>query len=422
MESAGFQREKLVELYHQEMDEWLQQFDARDAGFKDGVPQWISALQTGNGWKPMELPAYWETRGLNFDGTVWFQKEVEIPADWSGKEISFHLAMIDDDDITYFNGKEIGRTSGCNTMRTYKIPAALAKAGKGVITIRAIDYGGEGGIHGEPQQMYMEANGKKISLAGNWNYHTGVSMTSAPSRPLSPEGTGWPTSCYPTVLYNAMIHPFTVFPIKGAIWYQGENNVGFDEQYRVLFQSMITDWRRAWKQDFPFYFVQLANYLKPEEVQPDSKWAALRDAQAHALHLPNTGMACAIDLGEAYDIHPKNKQEVGKRLAQAALAKTYNKGTYEVPAFLGYRISGRTLILSFDQEVVAKEGAPKGFILAGPDGKYVPAQATIRGKEVILQSDRIEIPTAACYAWADNPVCNLYGKSGLPVPPFRTRE
>ena len=142
--------------------------------------------------------------------------------------------------------------------------------------------------------MYMEANGKKISLAGNWNYHIGVSMTGAPSRPLSPEGTGWPTSCYPTVLYNAMIHPFTVFPIKGAIWYQGENNVGFDEQYRVLFQSMITDWRRAWKQDFPFYFVQLANYLKPEEVQPDSKWAALRDAQAHALHLPNTGMALSL--------------------------------------------------------------------------------------------------------------------------------
>ena len=375
-----------------------------------------------NEWKPMELPAYWETRGLNFDGTVWFQKEVEIPADWNGKEITFHLAMIDDDDITYFNGKEIGRTSGCNTVRAYQIPAALAKAGRGVITIRAIDYGGEGGIHGEPRQMYMEANGKKISLAGNWNYHIGVSMTGAPSRPLSPEGTGWPTSCYPTVLYNAMIHPFTVFPIKGAIWYQGENNVGFDEQYRVLFQSMITDWRRAWKQDFPFYFVQLANYLKPEEVQPDSKWAALRDAQAHALHLPNTGMACAIDLGEDYDIHPKNKQEVGRRLAQAALAKTYNKGTYEVPAYQGYRISGRTLILSFDQEIVAREGEPKGFILAGPDGKFVPAQATIRGKEVILQSDRIEIPTAACYAWADNPVCNLYGKSGLPVPPFRTRE
>lgn len=422
MADAGFEIGKLIELYHLEMDEWLEQFDAKDAGLKNGVPQWTSALQTGKEWKQMELPAYWESRGLDFDGTVWFQKEVEIPADWAGKEILLNLAMIDDDDITYFNGKEIGKTSGCNTMRTYKVPAELVKAGKGIITIRAIDYGGSGGMHGEPQQLFMERGGKKISLAGNWNYHTGVSMAGAPSRPLSPEGEGWPASCYPTVLYNGMVHPLTVFPIKGAIWYQGENNVGHDEQYRVLFQSMITDWRKAWKQDFPFYFVQLANFLKPEEVQPNSQWAALRDAQAHALHLPNTGMACAIDLGEAYDIHPKNKQEVGRRLAQAALARTYGKGTYEVPAFLGYRISGRTLILSFDQEVVVKDGAPKGFILAGQDGKYVPAQATIQGKEVILQSDQVEIPTAARYAWADNPICNLYGKSGLPVPPFRTRE
>lgn len=422
MAGAGFEREKLVELYHQEMDEWLKQFDEKDAGFRNGAPQWISAFQTGKEWKSMELPAYWETHGLNFDGIVWFQKEVEIPGDWNGKELSLNLAMIDDDDITYFNGKEIGRTSGCNTMRNYKIPAELVKEGKGIITIRTIDYGGEGGIHGEAQQMFMELNGKKISLAGNWNYHIGVSMTGISSRPLSPEGTGWPTSCYPTVLYNAMVHPFTVFPIKGAIWYQGENNVGNDEQYRVLFQSMITDWRKAWKQDFPFYFVQLANYLKPEEVQPDSKWAALRDAQAHSLHLPNTGMTCAIDLGEAYDIHPKNKQEVGRRLAQAALANTYQKGTYEVPVYMGYRISGRMLILNFDREVIAKNGIPEGFILAGPDGKYYPAQATIQGKEVILQSDRIEMPTAARYAWADNPICNLYGKSGLPVPPFRTRE
>lgn len=423
MANVGFEREKLIQLYYQEMDEWLEQFNVQDAGIKNGIPQWISALQTGKDWKTMELPAYWETRGLNFDGIVWFQKEVEIPAEWAGKEIMLSLGMVDDDDVTYFNGKEIGKNSGCSTMRNYKIPADLVKAGKGIITVRAIDYGGEGGIHGDAKNMYVEANGKKISLAGNWNYHLGVSMSGAPSRPLSPEGTGWPTSCYPTVLYNAMVHPFTVFPIKGAIWYQGCNNVGYDEQYRVLFQSMITDWRKAWKYDFPFYFVQLANYLKPEEVQPDSKWAALRDAQAHSLHLPNTGMACAIDLGEAYDIHPKNKQEVGRRLAQAALAKTYRKGTYEVPAYVGYRISGHKLILCFDQEVVAKGGgSPKGFILAGPDGRYHPAQATIQGKEVILQSDRIEVPTAACYAWADNPVCNLYGKSGLPVPPFRTRE
>lgn len=421
LNSLGFDRGKIIEAYHQEMEEWQQQFMTKDAGFKDGIPQWISTLQKGEGWKPMELPGYWESKGLNMDGVVWFQREVDIPQDWSGKAVSLSLGMIDDDDVTYFNGKEIGKGVGCTTMRNYKIPAEWVKAGKGVITVRAIDYGGEGGVHGDAQNLFIEANGKKIALAGHWNYRIGTSMTDVSSKPLSPEGTGWPTSCYPTVLYNAMIHPFTVFPIKGAIWYQGENNVGQDVQYSLLFQAMITDWRKAWKQDFPFYFVQLANYLKPEEVQPDSKWAALRDAQAHSLHLPHTGMACAIDLGEAYDIHPKNKQEVGRRLAQLALAETYQKGRYEVPACLGYRISGRTLILNFDREVVAKEGVPKGFILAGPDGKYEPAQATIRGKEVILQSDRIEIPTAACYAWADNPLCNLYGTSGLPVAPFRTK-
>lgn len=422
LNSLNFDRGRIIEAYHQEMEEWQQQFTTKDSGFKDGVPQWISTLQNGEEWKTMELPGYWESKGLNMDGVVWFQREVDIPQDWSGKAVSLSLGMIDDDDVTYFNGEEIGKGVGCTTMRNYKIPAEWVKAGKGVITVRAIDYGGEGGVHGDTQNLFMEANGQKIALAGHWNYRIGTSMTDVSPKPMSPESTGWPTSCYPTVLYNAMIHPFTVFPIKGAIWYQGENNVGQDVQYSLLFQAMITDWRREWKQDFPFYFVQLANYLKPEEVQPDSKWAALRNAQAHSLHLPQTGMACAIDLGEAYDIHPKNKQEVGRRLAQLALAETYQKGTYEVPVCLGYRISGRRLILNFDREVVVKEGVPKGFILAGPDGKYESAQAIIRGKEVILQSDRIEIPTAACYAWADNPQCNLYGTSGLPVAPFRTQK
>ena len=421
MNSLGFDKQKLVEAFQQEMEEWHKQFLTRDPGFREGIPQWTASLQTGKEWKSMELPAYWESKGLNFDGTVWFQKEVDIPAEWNGKEVLLSLGMVDDDDVTYYNGEEIGKGFGCSTMRNYKIPASLVKTGKGIITVRAIDYGGEGGIHGDAGNLYLEANGKKISLAGNWNYHTGVSMSNIPSRPVSPESTSWPTSCYPTVLFNGMIHPLTTFPIKGTIWYQGENNVGQDEQYSVLFQAMITDWRKQWKQDFPFYFVQLANYLKPETVQPDSKWAALRDAQSHSLHLPNTGMACIIDIGEAYDIHPKNKQEVARRLAQLSLAKTYQKGTYEVPACIGYRISGRTLILEFDQEVVAKQGDPQGFILAGADGKYRPAKATIQGKKVILQSEEVEIPTAACYAWADNPVCNLYGKSGLPVVPFRTK-
>ena len=307
-------------------------------------------------------------------------------------------------------------------MRNYTIPANQVKAGKGLITVRAIDYGGDGGIHGEATDMFIECNGKRISLAGDWIYLPTVSMTNLPQRPVYPGGTGMPSSSFPTVLYNAMVNPLVILPIQGVIWYQGETNVGYDEQYRVLFQSMITDWRKAWNKDFPFYFVQLANYLKPEAVQPDSKWAALRDAQAHALHLPNTAMASAIDIGLANDIHPKNKQEVGRRLAKASLAHTYGIGTYEVPAFLGYRISGNQLIITFDQEVVAKGNTPEGFILAGSDGIFHPAKATIQGKEVILQADAVAIPTAARYAWADNPTCNLYGKSNLPVPPFRTRD
>ncbi|NDV80987.1 sialate O-acetylesterase [Bacteroides sp. 51] len=421
MNSVGFNQEKLIELYYQEMDEWLQQFNLQDAGIKDGVPQWISARQTGKEWKPMQLPAYWETKGLNFDGIVWFQKEVEIPVEWDGKEVSLSLAMIDDDDVTYFNGKEIGKTSGCNTMRNYKIPADLVKAGKGIITIRAIDYGGEGGIHGEPQNLFIEGNGKKISLAGDWSYHLGASMANAPSRPLSPEGTGWPTSCYPTALYNAMVHPFTVFPIKGVIWYQGEHNVGYDEQYKRLFPAMIADWRKAWKQDFPFYFVQLANYLDRAEVQPDSKWAALRQAQAEALHLKNTGMAVTIDIGEAHDIHPKNKQEVARRLAVNALAKTYHKNvSSDGPVFQSFEVAGNTLTVRFDEEILLKGSTPKGFIVAGPDGIFHPATATIQGKTVLLQSSHVEIPLAARYGWADNPECNLYGTNDLPVVPFRT--
>ena len=323
--------------------------------------------------------------------------------------------MIDDEDITYYNGKEIARGSGFATLRKYMIPAAEVKAGKGIITVRVSDFGGEGGIHGKPETLYAEMGGQKISLAGSWNCRIGLTLDEMPSAPMSPEG-----SSYLSVLYNGMVHPFTIFPVKGVIWYQGEANVGRDRQYSPLFQSLIADWRKQWKQELPFYFVQLANYLRSQEVQPDSKWAALREAQSDALSMEGTGMVPAIDLGVAHDIHPKNKQEVGRRLALLSLANTYQKGTFDVPTFQGYRISGNKLILSFDCEVKAATGEPKGFIMAGPDQVFHQATATIRGKEVILESPEVEIPIAARYGWADNPECNLYGTAGLPVAPFRT--
>lgn len=418
IEKLNFDKASLVATYQQDMKEWQELFAAKDAGLNKGTPLWTSSLQTDKAWKTMELPGYWEGRGLDgVDGIVWFQREIEIPTNWEGKDISLSLGMIDDEDITYYNGKEIAKGYGYATPRRYTIPAELVKAGKGTITVRVADFGGEGGIHGEKKDLFAEVNGQKISLNGVWNYRVGMTMRELPPAPVSPE-----SSSYPSVLYNAMVHPFTIFPIKGVIWYQGEANVGRDKQYVPLFQSLIADWRKQWNTDFPFYFVQLANFLKPQEVQPDSQWAALREAQAEALHVDNTGMVVAIDLGVSYDIHPKNKQEVAKRFATLALANTYHQGEYIMPACQSYSISGKKLTLTFNTEIQAQEKIIKGFILAGPDGVFYPATATLTGKtSIVLESSDVAIPIAARYNWADCPDGNLYStNSNLPVPPFRT--
>lgn len=418
LEKLGFDKGNIIEAYRQEMQEWQKRVFAKDAGYHEGVPAWTSSLQTDKAWNVMELPGYWEGKGLDgLDGIVWFQREIEIPASWEGKDITLSLGMIDDEDVTYYNGKEIARGYGYTTPRHYTIPAELVKAGKGVITVRVSDFGGEGGIHGEKKDLFAEADGQKINLDGSWNYRIGMKMGEVPPAPVSPE-----SSSYPAALYNAMVHPFILFPIKGVIWYQGEANVGRDKQYAPLFQSLIADWRKQWNADFPFYFVQLANYLKPQQVQPDSQWAALREAQAEALHVDNTGMVVAIDLGVAHDIHPKNKQEVAKRFATLALADTYHRGEYRTPAYQTHSISGKQLTLTFDTAIQAPENTVKGFILAGPDGVFHPATATLTGKtSIVLESPEVAIPVAARYNWADCPDGNLYGAgSNLPVAPFRT--
>ena len=411
MEALGFDKERLMAAHQREMQAWEREFMNRDAGYGEGQPLWISSLQTGDGWQPMQLPGFWERNGLDgFDGVVWFQREIEIPAAWQGKEVRLSLGKIDDEDITYYNGQEIARGQGHATPRSYMIPASEVKAGKGVLTIRVTDYGGEGGINGAPEDLYAEVGGERISLAGKWIYRIGMSVTDIPAKPVSPE-----SSHYPSGLYNAMVSPLTAFPVKGVIWYQGEENASRAEQYAPLFRALIADWRKQWKIDLPFYFVQLAGYMTPQEVQPDSQWAVLREAQAEALHIANTGMITAVDLGDPYDIHPKNKQDVGKQLAALSLADTYRKGTYHMPVCTGYKVYDRTLALTFDSPVQANAGEVKGFV-------FYPAKATLQqnGKSVVLESPQVEIPIAARYNWADCPNGNLYSPSGVPVGPFRT--
>lgn len=421
LERLGFDPNRMEQAYSEERAHWQSLFTEKDKGMENGKLCWTAPSLSEEDWQTISLPGYWEGKGLkDFDGIIWFRRSLEIPAEWAGKPLTLRLGMIDDEDITYFNGVEIARGAGYMTPRTYTIPAKLVKAGKAVLAVRVSDFGGEGGIHGKAEELYVEADGKRICLAGDWKYRIGLSLKGFPPAPVSPVQS----SSYPTVLFNAMVKPWTAFPIKGVIWYQGEANVGRPEQYGDLFPAFITDWRRQWRSDFPFYFVQLANFMESKEIQPDSEWAALREAQTKALKLDQVGMAVTIDIGLADDIHPKNKQEVGRRLALVALAGSYGKNVSgSAPVFRNYRIKGDKMELDFGQKqdgFQIKGTTLKGFTIAGPDRVFYPAEAMVQNGKIIVFSPEVSIPLAARYGWADNPDCNLYGENGLPVAPFRT--
>ncbi|MBK9385420.1 MAG: sialate O-acetylesterase [Planctomycetes bacterium] len=227
----------------------------------------------------------------------------------------------------------------------------------------------------------------------------------------------------PARLYNAMIAPLVPFALRGAIWYQGESNASRAEEYRFLFPRLLHSWRAAWGQgDFGFYFVQLANFKtngNPHE------WAELREAQTMTLALPATGMAVTIDIGNSTDIHPKNKQDVGKRLALWALAQEYGRDLVKSgPLFQRATVRGNTLELAFTHArgLATRDGqALRGFELAGADRVYHPAEARIEGERVILSSAAVAQPVAARYAWSDDPLeANLQNGAGLPASPFRS--
>ena len=263
---------------------------------------------------------------------------------------------------------------------------------------------------------------KYDSSMAEWEKLQDSGLEKLPGKPMPPLNP-----YRPTVLYNAMINPLIPYGIKGAIWYQGESNAPRAFQYRSLFQTMITDWRTNWGQgDFSFYFVQLANFKARKAVPADDDWAELREAQTLALELPNTGMAVIIDIGEADDIHPKNKQDVGKRLALNALKKDYGKDiVFSGPMYKSMQLDGNKIILTFDQigsGLVADGDELVGFAIAGEDKNFTWATAKIEGETVVVSSPYVTQPVAVRYAWASNPLCNLYNKECLPASPFRTDD
>jgi len=408
---------------------WLKTLpqDTHNRGFAEG---WAKAEHDDRAWEFMDQPIYWAQTGKLVHGICWFRREVEVPAHWTGQDLSLRLGAVDKSDQTYFNGVQVGSLTweeneeSWAMERRYTIPARLVRPGRNVIAVRVMSVFTGGGIAGPLLQLVAPglAGEKPLLLNGPWRYRIEKVLGTVQSTPppVRPSGNNVPAS-----LFNGMLAPLIPYTLRGAIWYQGESNAGRAEEYRTLFPALIRDWRRHWELgDFPFYFVQLANYQNVQHPEfTDSRWAELREAQATALALPNTGMAVAIDIGDPKDIHPRNKQDVGLRLALNALARTYGQ---EVeccgPRYRAFRRDGSKLVLAFDHAdgLCARGGRPERFGIAGDDGVFHKAEAVICGATVELSCAAVPVPMAARYGWGDNPVCNLYNAAGLPMEPFRS--
>lgn len=391
----------------------------------DGKALWAQPAFDDSAWGLMAQPCEFEAHGYkDFDGVMWYRKAIDIPADWKGRDLTLSLGAMDDHDATYFNGELVGNTVGYGVKRVYTIPARLVKAGRAVVTVRLLDTGGGGGISGSADDMKLTAKGKAgaIKMSGDWRVHAGTPLAQLDKLPAYNSYDQYS----PTVLYNAMIRPLVPYAVKGAIWYQGEANADRAYQYRELMPLLVNDWRKQWQQPLPFFMVQLANFMERRDNPTESAWAELREAQLKSLNVEHTGMAVAVDIGLADDIHPTNKQDVGKRLALAALHEAYGENVaYSGPLYSGYTIEKGQVRLRFtctDGGLVAKGGKLKGFAVAGPDRQFHWADARIDGNTIVVSSPDVDFPVAVRYAWADNPDCNLYNGAGLPASPFRTDE
>ncbi len=379
-----------------------------------GLEQGVHKINyNSNDW-PVVIVPNWDEK---LEGIVWMRKIIELPKEYKNKELRFDLGRISYNATVYFNEVKLGTTTSPN-FTEYTVPANLVKSGKNVIAVRLLHFWAIPNFEGPEERMKLYApNGAVLEdLAGPWKYQTGL-------EPEFPKVIGYQN--YPASLYNGMLSPIIPYGMKGVIWYQGESNASRAYQYRALFQSMIEDWRVRWGLDyFPFLFVQLANYMDiPEEPQEDD-WAELREAQIMALRLPNTGMAVTIDIGEMFDIHPRNKQDVGLRLALAAKKIAYNQDiVFSGPIYNSMEINGNEIEVSFDHVgsgLNMKGEKLNSFQIAGKDKKFYWAKAIIVGGEVFVSSEKVKNPVAVRYGWSINTDGNLYNKNGLPASPFRT--
>ena len=367
-------------------------------------------------WESIEIP----NQGNSIPQITWFRKFFEMPSFKKQSSFQLSLGRVSDNPVIYLNGKEVGRGQGSKFV-SLEIPGKFLRKGKNVLTVRVANgWSNRVTFIGPDSEMLIRNtdNTVHIPLNGEWKYNNKLEEI-FPEKVIR-------YSHYPGVLYNGMINPILPYTLTGAIWYQGESNAGRAYQYQTLFPKMIEDWRVRWGNGyFPFLFVQLANFESRQAEPGESDWAELREAQLMTLDYPNTGMAVIIDIGEADDIHPRNKQDVGRRLYMAAKKIAYGEDIlYSGPIYSQMKVEGSKIQLEFDQIgsglVLKNSESMSGFAVAGRDKKFYWADAKVIDDKVVLSSEKVKEPVAVRYAWDKNPVCTLFNKEDLPASPFRT--
>lgn len=412
---------------------------------------WAEPGYDDSQWLEIDPINYWENTALgNIDGVVWMRKRVDLPKGWRGKPLTLGLGAIDDADMTYVNGQMVGQTpvsveASYRVLRVYEVPAALTEEGTLVIAVRVFDNFGGGGFTGPADRLYVREAAdpsKSLLITGPWRVKVSHELDPNTLRDAA-TGKGRSPQHKPGYLWNGMIQPIAPFAMRGVIWYQGETNAGRSAQYDALMRMLIDDWRGLWDQpdtarDFPFLMVQLANFQQPNETPTDDGWAQLRNAQLQtALHHPQTYLATAIDVGQADDIHPTNKQEVGRRLALIALRRVYGQTGFmdQGPLFNGAVVepgegpARMRLDFRFAQGLTTRDGQPpRGFaVRQGHAGVWRwAADAAIDGETVLVTApEGVEAPFAVRYGWSINPTdgphgINLVNGEGLPAFPFES--
>jgi sialate O-acetylesterase len=371
----------------------------------------VSSLGYYDGdWRTISLPS-----DNPLEHIAWLRKKFNLS---SVGQATLTLPAINEMAFLYVNGVQIYHKDWGTSMTGVVIPADILQRGPNVLTIRVVNAWNNKPEVGRKGEMYLTQNGKKVSLEGPWTYSNDKVEPQLPKV----EYYNWK----PGFMFNAMIAPLTNYVIRGAIWYQGESNAGRPEEYRELFGAMISNWRARWGiGDFSFLFVQLANFMERKDPQPDSNWAQLRAAQTKTLELPNTGMATIIDIGDAEDIHPRNKKDVGDRLWLQARQVAFGENLIaNGPVFTKALREGNELILTFsdtgDGLKLSQGEAVKGFILEDTEGQFeVATGKIISSTEVSLTIPAGMVPVGIRYAWADNPEVNLVNEFNLPAVPFQ---